>query len=201
MKQTDITNLMEGLKKLANFWQSTGINPLDNYAWRELMQIYELKALLPSIKKVPGRDGKDAEALAEGYQNIEFKSNQFKAETPKKKIKRKLKWPSIVLDMSKADGEKNPYKWQGFGHSVFNTNGDLIPLASFFITKDHIEKLHPLWDETIENYTKAKQKRKASGKKVGDQRAYIKLSQFLEYVDEKDIIWFKDGVKVDSVLL
>ena len=199
MTNEDIQNLTQGLKLLANFRKSTGINPFDNYGWRELMQTFELRQLLPSVKKVPGRGGRDAEALAEGYDNIEFKSNEWATESNKKKIKRHLtfdSWPQIVLDMSKANKEKNPYTWQGFGHSVFNKNGDPIPLASFFISKEHSEKLHSLWDKTIANYKQDKENRKAMGKNVGDERAYINISDFLQCVNEEDMVWFKNGQRV-----
>ena len=52
MKPTDVENLTEGLRHLALFRKSTGITPIDNYGYRELMQVVELKQILPSIEKV-----------------------------------------------------------------------------------------------------------------------------------------------------
>ncbi len=96
MKPVDVENLTEGLRHLALFRKSTGINPIDNYGYRELMQVVELKQILPSIEKVSGRKGVDAQALKEGYKNIELKSSQF-VKTPTLD-----NWQSAMFDMSKT---------------------------------------------------------------------------------------------------
>lgn len=190
MKEEDVANLVDGLKKLANFRKSTGINPLDNYGYRELMQVVELRQILPSIKKTPGRKGEDAKADNDGYQNIELKSSQFEKEPNIDN------WQSAMFDMSKTDDIKKLYEFEGFGHSLFHKNGDAIPIASYWIGKNHIKKLHPLFDKKVNEYKALKE-----NKPGGRLAIYISVKEVLQYVDAKDIIWFKDGVKVESVLL
>ena len=101
MDKQDIENLITGITCLENFRKKTGINPLDNYGYRELLQIIEMRQILPSIEKIPGRRGADAKALSEGYENIEFKSSGFDREPNFKN------WMPAMFDMSKVTSEKN----------------------------------------------------------------------------------------------
>ena len=71
MNTDAIDHLVKGLQHFAVFHKLTNINALDNYGYRELMQIVELRQILPSIEKVPGRSGVDAVAPEQGYANIE----------------------------------------------------------------------------------------------------------------------------------
>jgi|TARA_B100001094_G_scaffold332358_1_gene404063 hypothetical protein len=188
MTSEDVANLVDGLKKLADFRKSTGINPLDNYGYRELMQVVELRQILSSIEKTPGRKGEDAKAEDEGYKNIELKSSQFE------KVPSINNWQSAMFDMSKTDDIKKLYDFEGFGHSLFHKNGDAIPIASYWISKEHIKKLHPLFDKKVNEYKTLKQ-----NKPGGRLAIYMSVKEVLEYVDTNDIIWFKNGERVKNV--
>ena len=64
--------LKEAFRLLKEVVDETGINLIDNYGYRELTSLRDIKEILPSIKKTPGRTGDDASALEEGYSKFEF---------------------------------------------------------------------------------------------------------------------------------
>ena len=174
--------LIEGLKAFAEFRKQTGINALDNYGYREALQILELRALLPSIDKVPGRTGADAKAEDQGYTNIELKSNHFE--------KNKLtisNWPCAMFDMSKKGGKEKLYKFEGFGHGLFNSI-ELTLVASYFIKKEHMYKMHPLFDQKIAQYELFKE-----SKETLREAIEISLQEVIKHVDPNDIVFFKNG--------
>jgi hypothetical protein len=186
MDKEDIENLITGLTCFENFRKKTGINPLDNYGYRELLQIIEMKQILPSIEKVPGRRGVDAKATLDGYDNIEFKSSYFDR-VPTLNV-----WQDAMFDMSKVTSIKKLYEFQGFGHSLFK-RGEVMPIASYWIGKEHIKKLHPLFDKKVEEYTLLKETKESLREGI-----YISLMEVLNYVDKKDIVFFKNGKRVES---
>jgi len=184
MDNQDIENLITGITCLENFRKKTGINPLDNYGYRELLQIIEMRQILPSIEKIPGRRGADAKALSEGYENIEFKSSGFDREPNFKN------WIPAMFDMSKVTSEKKLYEFQGFGHSLFK-RGQTLPVASYWIGKEHIKKIHPLIDKKVKEYNVLKESKESLREAI-----YIDLNEMMQYVDKLDIIFFKDGQRV-----
>ena len=188
MKPEEVKNLTEGLKHLALFRKSTGINPIDNYGYRELMQVVELRQILPSIEKVSGRKGVDAQAQKEGYKNIELKSSQF-VKTPTLD-----NWQSAMFDMSKTEDINKLYQFEGLGHGLFNTNGDAIPMASYWISKEHIKKIHPLFEKKVNEYKILKE-----NKPGGRLAIYISPKDLLQYLDIKDIIWFRNGGQIERI--
>jgi hypothetical protein len=184
MDNEDIENLINGITCLENFRKKTGINPLDNYGYRELLQIIEMRQILPTIEKIPGRRGADAKAIGDGYNNIEFKSSGFE-KTPNFD-----NWIDAMFDMSKVTSKKKLYEFEGFGHSLFK-RGEALPVASYWIAKEHIKKLHPLIDKKIEEYNALKESKESLREAI-----YIKLKEVIFYVDKKDIVFFKHGQQV-----
>ena len=185
--KTEIELLQKGIESFSLFEEYTGINPLDNYAYREILQIVELENILPSIQKVPGRTGADAKAVGEGYTNIELKSSGYEKDPSIDK------WPGAVFDMSKMKSYKTLYNWEGFGHSLF-CKGTTTPSASYWISKEHIKKLHPLFDKQINNFKKIKESKSSMREAV-----YLKLSEVLKYINEEDIVFFKEGKQVNEI--
>jgi hypothetical protein len=185
MDNEDIENLVNGINCLENFRKKTGINALDNYGYRELLQIIEMRQILPSIEKVPGRRGVDAKASNDGYHNIEFKSSGFN-KTPTIK-----NWQSAMFDMSKVTSIKKLYDYEGFGHSLFK-GGEAMPVASYWIGKEFIKSLHPLFDKKVEEYKLLKESKSSLREAI-----YISLAEVLEYVKKENIIFFKNGNIVD----
>ena len=171
MNTDAIDHLVKGLQHFAVFHKLTNINALDNYGYRELMQIVELKQIIPSIEKVPGRSGADAVAPEQGYTNIELKS------TGVKKLPSIDRWPSAMFDMSKITSQQKVYEFEGFGHGLF-APAQPIPICSYWIGKEHYKKLHPLFDKKIEEKKIADDvvtaiKTAAGTGKIGDGKVFV----------------------------
>ena len=181
MNPNAIDHLVKGLQHFAVFHKLTNINALDNYGYRELMQIVELRQILPSIEKVPGRSGVDAVAPEQGYANIELKSTGIK------KIPTVDRWPSAMFDMSKMTSQQKVYEFEGFGHGLF-APGQPIPICSYWIGKGHFTKLHPLFDKKIEAYKQLKESKNSMREEI-----QISLKEILDYINKEDIVFFKDG--------
>ena len=91
-----------------------------------------------------------------------------------------------MFDMSKKKDQKKIYNYQALGCGLWRRVG-AIPVANFWIGPDYIKKLHPLFDRVIEEYDK---------RETGRQENTFTLQQILEYIDVKDIIWFRYGEQV-----
>ena len=89
--------------------------------------------------------------------------------------------------MSKKGGKEKLYKFEGFGHGLFNSI-ELTLVASYFIKKEHMYKMHPLFDKKIAQYELFKE-----SKETLREAIEISLQEVIEHVDPDDIVFFKNG--------
>ena len=160
----------------------TGQSPLHNYGYREIMHRDVLKQHLPTIERSVGGHG--ADAVTSTLKNIELKSSTW----DRKSEPTIDTWKPIMFDMSKKKDQIKVYNYQALGHGLWRRVG-AKPIANFYIGPDHIKKLHPLFDRIIEEYDK---------RETGRQENTFTLQQILEYIDVKDIIWFRYGQRVSA---
>ena len=160
--------------------KDTGQSPLYNYGYREIMHREVLRKVFPSLQRSLGSHGSDANTDEIDF--IEFKSGFW----TKKTDPTIQDWKPIMFDMSKKKDQKKIYNYQALGCGLWRRVG-AIPVANFWIGPDYIKKLHPLFDRVIEEYDK---------RETGRQENTFTLQQILEYIDVKDIIWFRYGEQV-----
>jgi len=98
-----------------------------------------------------------------------------------------------MFDMSKKGGIDKLYAFEGFGHGLFDPF-TFLPIASYFIPKDHIKKLHNVFDKKVSEYKIYKE-----SKETLREAIYITLTEVREHIDLKDIIFFKYGKIVSSI--
>ena len=176
-KIDQILELCEEVRK------DTGQSPLYNYGYREIMHREVLRKLFPTLERSVGSHGSDAKTDELNF--IEFKSGFWiKQSDPTIED-----WKPIMFDMSKKKDQKKIYEYQALGCGLWRRTG-AIPVANFYIGPEHIKKLHPLFDKVIQEYDQ---------RESGRQENTFTLTQILEYVDQKDIIWFKNGEQVENV--
>ena len=162
--------------------KDTGQSPLYNYGYREIMHREVLQKIFPSLQRSLGSHGSDANT--DDIDFIEFKSGFW----TKKTDPTISDWKPIMFDMSKKKDQKKIYNYQALGCGLWRRVG-AIPVANFWIGPDYIKKLHPLFDRVIEEYDK---------RETGRQENTFTLQQILEYIDVKDIIWFRYGQRVSA---
>jgi hypothetical protein len=107
--------LKEAFRLLREAADETGVNLIDNYGYREVTSIDDIKDYLPSVKKTPGRTGDDANALEEGYRKLELKSGTCKAKTLTIKNFAQLKFDK----QNELVRREAIFEYEGFGLSVF----------------------------------------------------------------------------------
>lgn len=186
------TDLINNLLLIAReFKKRTNRNILDNYGYREFVQLEELQEVLPSIQTTPSRTGIDAIAPNEGYSNIELKSNAWNpyTKTNKERELTPKRWQACCIDVRADDVLNSLKKFNGFGHSLFHISQD-VPVASYFITKEHIEKIHPLFEKLITDF-------RAKPRKY--QTVNFKLIDVLDYIPQQDLILFRNGKRVSKI--
>lgn len=170
-----------------------GVNLIDNYSYREYTANQVLKDYLPSISKAIGRTGDDATAPGEGYYKIEEKSGTKKCKTLS--IKR---FPDMLFDkQSDPVRREYVYKYDGFSLSFFEYYKP-YPTAVVFITKDQVEKLHPLFRKKQDDKIKQFEKKLEEGKNIGHDPIIITLQEILDHINEEDLVCWLHGSRIDS---
>ena len=169
----------EAIKKII------GQCPIHNFGYREHAQIEVVKKHLTDIQRSVGGCGPD-------FFSSTIKKGDWKSRYWDKKPEPTIEdWPCHSLDMSKTKDANNIIRYDALGCALFR-RGRGTPVANFFIGPDHIKKIKPYLQEKIDNYVVPKK---------GKQEILIKLQDILKYVDEKDVLWFRHGEKVETMLL
>jgi len=180
--------LIEAFRLLKEVAEETGVNLIDNYSYREYTATELLRSYLPSIKKVVGRTGDDANAVEEGYKHIEQKSGTGKAKTLTMAC-----FPDMMFD-KQSDSVRRAYiyKYDGLSLSFFEYYRP-YPTAMVFVTKDHVSKLHPTFKKKQDVKVADFIQRQAQGKNIGHDAVVIKLQEIVTTVGEENLIcWLHD---------
>ena len=185
--------LKEAFRLLKEVVDETGINLIDNYGYRELTSLRDIKELLPSIKKTPGRTGDDASALEEGYSKFEFKSGTCKAKTLTLKNFAQLKFDK----QNEAVRREAIFAYDGFGLSVFEYYKP-YPTATIFISKDHVQKLHQVFKQKQTDILAIFEKKRNEGKNIGRDDIGITLAEIINAVGEKNLVCWLHGKQIPS---
>jgi hypothetical protein len=185
--------LVEAFRLLKEVVDETGINLIDNYGYRELTSLRDIKELLPSIKKTPGRTGDDANALEEGYFKFEFKSGTCKGRTLTLTNFAQLKFDK----QNEAVRREAIFKYDGFGLSVFEYYKP-YPTATVFVPKEHVSKIHPVFKEKQRLILETFERKRSEGKNIGRDDIGISLKEILEVVGEENLICWLRGNRIDS---
>jgi hypothetical protein len=186
--------LVEAFRLLKEVVDETGINLIDNYGYRELTSLRDLKELLPSIKKTPGRTGDDANALEEGYLKFELKSGTCKFKTLTLKNFAQLKFDK----QNEAIRREAIFKYDGFGLSVFEYYKP-YPTATIFISKDHVQKLHPVFKQKQIDILAVFERKRIEGKNIGRDDIGITLAEIVNAVGEENLVCWLHGKQIPSV--
>ena len=179
------------LKNLANI---TGVNLIDNYGYREYTVIETLKKFFPSIKKTPGRTGDDANAIGEGMERIELKSG-----TSESKILKVKDFPKMEFDKQSDEARRNYiFTYDGLFVSYFEY---YVPFATVIIhvPKEHIHKLHPLFEKKQEEKLKDFAEKKLKGKKIGRDSITVSLPDVLSVIEKEHLRIFHNDEEVNVV--
>lgn len=195
--QTSQTTIKEKLEQafrlLKEVVDETGINLIDNYSYREYTSLESLRDYLPSIKKVIGRTGDDANALEENYFHIEKKSG-----TKKGKTLTMNSFPDMMFDKQSDEARREYiYKYDGLSLSFFEYYKP-YPTAVVFVPKDQVEKLHPLFREKQRIKIESFEKRRTEGKNIGHDPIIVKLQEIVDTVGESNLICWLHGERIDS---
>jgi hypothetical protein len=186
--------LVEAFRLLKEVVDETGINLIDNYGYRELTSLIDIKELLPSIKKTPGRTGDDANALEEGYLKFELKSGTCKHKTLTLKNYAQLKF-----DKQNEEARREAiFKYDGFGLSVFEYYKP-YPTATIFISKDHVQKLHPVFKQKQTDILAIFERKRIKGKNIGRDDIGITLAEIVNAVGEENLVCWLHGKQIPSV--
>jgi len=180
--------LIEAFRLLKEVAEETGVNLIDNYSYREYTATELLRSYLPSIKKVVGRTGDDANAVEEGYKHIEQKSGTGKAKTLTMAC-----FPDMMFD-KQSDSVRRAYiyKYDGLSLSFFEYYRP-YPTAMVFVTKDHVSKLHPTFKKKQDAKVADFDRRLAEGKNIGHDPIIVKLQEIVENVGEENLVcWLHD---------
>lgn len=186
-------NLTEAFKLLKKVADQTGVNLIDNYGYREITSISDIKNHLPSIKKTPGRTGDDASAETEGYYKLELKSGTCKGKTLTIK-----NFAQIKFDKQNEQTRRDAiFKYDGFGLSVFEYYKP-FPVATVFVPKDHVPKLHKVFREKQETILKVFEKKRNEGKNIGRDDISISLTEIINAVGTENLICWLRGKQIPS---
>lgn len=171
----------------------TGVNLIDNYSYREYTATEVLREYLPSIKKTIGRTGDDASAPAENYLHIEQKSG-----TRKGKTLTITSFPDMLFDKQSDEARrKHIYTYDGFSLSFFEYYKP-YPTAVIFVPKEHVTKLHPLFEAKQKIKIASFEKRIAEGKNIGHDPIIVKLSEIVKAVGEENLVCWLHEARIDS---
>jgi len=198
MSKQDVIDSKEDLKEafrlLKKVVDATGVNLIDNYSYREFTSLADIQELLPSVKKTPGRTGDDASAIEEGYKSLELKSGTCRAKTLTENNFAQLKFDK----QNESVRREAIFKYDGFGLSVFEYY-EPYPTATIFVSKDHVEKLHPVFKEKQSDKLAVFERKRAEGKNIGRDDIGITLKDIVNSVGEENLICWLYGKRINSV--
>lgn len=188
--------LKEGFRLIKKVAIDTEVNLLDNYGFREYTTIETLREYLPSISKVPGREGADASASADGYKCIEIKSGGSKQKTLTMSSFAKM----LFDKQSDSARREFIYEYDGLCLASFEHYSP-YPTAVIFIPKDQVPKLHPLFEQKQKEKMKVFEEKKAAGENIGYDAISIDLTEIITYVGEVNMICWLNGTRIDPTVL
>ena len=192
--ETMDTRLLEAFKLLKQVVDETGINLIDNYAYREFTCLKDIKEILPSIKKKPGRSGDDANALEEGYSKFEIKSGTCKGKTLSLKNFAQLKFDK----QNETVRREAIFKYDGFALGVFEYYKP-YPTATIFISKDHVHKLHPIFKQKQIDILAIFERKRNESKNIGRDDIGITLAEIINVIGEENLVCWLHGKQILSV--
>jgi hypothetical protein len=191
---TDDEKINEAFRLLKELVESTGVNMLDNYAYREWTTIKILKQVLHSIEKIIGRTGDDASAAGEGYKQIEMKSG-----TNKRKTLTISAFPKMLFDkQNDAARRQHILTYDGLVLSFFEFYNP-SPVAVILVPKQHVSKLHPLIKEKQDIKIESFNALIAAGKNIGHDAISISLDEIIEKVGGANLMCWLKGQQIDSI--
>jgi hypothetical protein len=189
---TNKEKLNEAFRLIKEVADDIGINLLDNYSYREYTSVEILKQYLPSIKKTIGRTGDDAVALEENYYHIEQKSG-----TDQNKTLTLKSFPKMMFDkQSDSARRKYIFNYDGFSLSYFEYCKP-YPAAMIFVPKEHVPKLHSLFETKQNQKVLDFEKRIAEGKNIGHDAITITLTDIIECVKIENLVCWLHGSRID----
>lgn len=176
------------LKKVVDH---TGVNLIDNYSYREFTVIDQLKTFIPSIKKTIGRTGDDASAEEDGYFHIEKKSG-----TNRNKTLTVSCFPKMAFD-KQSDPARRAYiyTYDGLSLAYFEYYNP-YPTALVFVPKEHVSKLHPLFQEKQNAKVIQFNKNIAEGKNIGRDTIEVSLEEIEDKVGKQNLICWLHGERI-----
>jgi hypothetical protein len=183
-----------GLKCFKKVHQETGRNVLDNYGYREIGMCEIIKTYISSLERKPGRGGDDAFAYDDGYNHIELKSRSNK----------NVKTLSFsCLSNFQFDKQNDPirreyiYKYDGLGFGFYE-DYEAVPTVCFFIAKDDVSKIHPIFLEKQNEKIKVFEEKIKLNKNIGYDSITISFLDILDKVEEKNIVSWLHGKKIET---
>ena len=186
-------DLTEAFRLLKQTVKATGVNLIDNYSYREYTATEVLREHLPSIKKSIGRTGDDASAEQENYFKIEQKSG-----TNENKTLTMSCFPKMMFDKQSDPARRNYiYEYDGFSLSFFEYYVP-YPTAVVFVPKEHVAKLHPLFETKQQEKVKDFEKRLNEGKNIGHDAITVSLEEMIEHIGAENMICWLHGNKINS---
>lgn len=191
---TNIKNdLTEAFRLLKQTVKATGVNLIDNYSYREYTATEVLREHLPSIKKSIGRTGDDASAEQEKYFKIEQKSG-----TNKNKTLTMSCFPKMMFDKQSDAARRNYiYEYDGFSLSFFEYYVP-YPTAVVFVPKEHVTKLHPLFQTKQQEKIKIFEQKASKKENIGHDAITVSIEEMIEHIGAENMICWLRGVKIDS---
>lgn len=184
------------LDLMKEVYEETDVNPIDNYGYRELATLAEVKKKIPSITKLKGRTGFDATAPEDGYHAIEFKSGQSKGKTLTMSG-----FAGAEFSRMHDDAIRNYiFEFDGLALSTFEFLS-AKPVATVWIGKDSIKKIHPLLKKKQDEAVAIFEEKRAQGKKDGRDSITVKISELFDYVTDKDVTCWLHGQEVTGTEL
>lgn len=186
-------DLTEAFRLLKQTVKATGVNLIDNYSYREYTATEVLREHLPSIKKSIGRTGDDASAEQEKYLKIEQKSG-----TNKNKTLTMSCFPKMMFDKQSDAARRNYiYEYDGFSLSFFEYYVP-YPTAVVFVPKEHVTKLHPLFQTKQQEKIKIFEQKASKKENIGHDAITVSIEEMIEHIGAENMICWLHGVKIDS---
>jgi hypothetical protein len=172
-----ITDLITLLKQTEEFRLKYGINPHDNYAWREFMSFEYMRAVFPSILKKKGRYGADGICPELGLISVEHKSVNatirkttnkynlenlyFEFDVSESRFKHFDQIDGFMFAMYDRDSVNHPYPVLvlfSYGESLKGLKNEIIKERDKFFTdakrkRDTIEMYYPVLEKYSFVYT------------------------------------------------
>lgn len=184
------------LDLMKEVYEETDVNPIDNYGYRELATLAEVRKKIPNIKKLKGRTGFDATAQEDGYSAIEFKSGQTKGKT--------------LTESGFANAEFSRMHDDAIRDYIFQFDGLALstfeflsakPVATVWIGKDSIKKIHPLLKQKQQEAIKVFEEKRSQGKKDGRDSITVKVTELFDYLNDDDVTCWLHGEEVSASVL